>query len=186
MDIVTIIPAKGHSRRLPNKNICMFNGKPMLAWAIDACENSKYPMHVFVSSDSKNILEIAEWYGVQTIQRKPEVCGDNVYKQEVIRSAAEEIKRLFMRNGVEYPDIVISLQPNSPQIRGYHLDFGIDTLIEEDKDEIFSVDSNLMQNAAFRIMKWGYVFQRDLSTNCGVVVCDLKDIHTKEDMEETE
>jgi len=184
MKIITIIPAKGNSSRLPNKNILMFNGKPMLAWAIDACRESKYPMNVYVSSDSKDILEIAEWYDAKPIQRKTEVCGDNVYKQAVIRSAAEEVGNYCTLNEIDYPDIVISLQPNSPQIRGYHLDFAIDTFIKEGKDEIFSVDHNLMQNAAFRVMKWSYVFQRDLSTNCGVVVCDLKDIHTKKDMEE--
>jgi len=183
MNIVTAIPAKGNSNRLPNKNILMFNGKPMLAWAIEACEESKYPMEVYVSSDSEDVLKIAEWYGVNPLERHPDVCGDNVCKQAVIRSAAERIGTHRLVNELEFPDIVISLQPNSPQIRGYHLDFGIDALIREDKDEIFSVDSNLMQNAAFRIMKWSYVFQRDLSTNCGVVVCDLKDIHTKEDME---
>ena len=186
MKIITIIPAKGNSSRLPNKNILMFNGKPMLAWAIDACRESKYPMNVFVSSDSKEILKIAEQHGANPIQRNPDVCGDNVYKQAVIRSAAKEIGFRCEYSKVDYPDIVISLQPNSPQIKGYHLDLGIDILIREDKDEIFSVDSNLMQNAAFRIMKWSYVFQQDLSTNCGVVVCDLKDIHTKEDMEALE
>jgi CMP-N-acetylneuraminic acid synthetase len=186
MNIVTIIPAKGNSNRFPGKNIKPFNGKPMLAWAIMACKESKYDMAIYVSSDSKDVLAIAEFYGAKTIQRKRDVCGDDVYKQAVIRSAAGEIGNHLCDNGLDCPDIVISLQPNSPQIKGYHLDIGIDALIREDKDEIFSVDSNLMQNAAFRIMKWDYVFQKDLSTNCGVVVCDLKDIHTKEDMEEME
>ena len=40
-----------------------------------------------------------------------------------------------------------------------------------------------MQNAAFRIFRGKYVFQEDLSTNCGVVVCDLHDVHTLEDVE---
>jgi CMP-N-acetylneuraminic acid synthetase len=186
MNIITIIPAKGNSNRLPNKNILMFNGKPMLAWAINACKESKYFISTYVSSDCKNILDIAEQYGAKPIQRKKEVCGDDIYKQAVIRSAAEEIGCYCKDNGIDYPDVVISLQPNSPQIRGYHLDFAIDVFIESGRDEIFSVDNDLMQNAAFRIMKWNYVFQKDLSTNCGVVVCDLKDIHTKEDMEEIE
>ena len=49
--------------------------------------------------------------------------------------------------------------------------------------EIFSVGKNLIQNAAFRVFTSDYVFQEDLSTNCGVVVCDLRDIHTAEDVE---
>lgn len=183
MNIITIIPAKGNSNRLPKKNILMFNGKPMLSWAIAACRESRHPMDIYVSSDSKDVLDIAERYGAKPIQRALDVCGDNVYKQAVIRSAAEGIGEYCVLNKIDCPDIVISLQPNSPQIRWYHLDFAIDIFIKSGKDEIFSVDYNLMQNAAFRIMKWSYVFQRDLSTNCGVVVCDLKDIHTKEDME---
>ena len=39
-----------------------------------------------------------------------------------------------------------------------------------------------MQNAAFRIFKSDYVFQEDLSTNCGVFICDLHDVHTVEDV----
>lgn len=158
----------------------------MLAWAIEACRESKYPMNVYVSSDSRNILEIAEQYGARSIVRNVNVCGDNVPKQAVIRSASQEIGNYCYDNDIALPDIVISLQPNSPQIKGYHLDFGIDKFIMENKSEIFSVDSNLIQNGAFRIMKWDYVFQKDLSTNCGVVVCDLKDIHTEEELKEIE
>ena len=51
---------------------------------------------------------------------------------------------------------------------------------------IFSVDENLMQNAAFRIFKGDYVYQKDLSTNCGVVICDVPDIHTIEDLKMVE
>ena len=43
-----------------------------------------------------------------------------------------------------------------------------------------------MMNAAFRIMKSWYVFQRDLSTKTGVFVCDLVDVHTTEDIKEIE
>ena len=62
------------------------------------------------------------------------------------------------------------------------LDKGIDTLFKYNRDEVFSVDKDLMQNAAFRIFKGEYVFQKDLSTNCGVCVCDLHDVHTLEDI----
>ena len=80
------------------------------------------------------------------------------------------------------PEIFISLQANSPQIKAEHLDNAIDTLKKYDRDEIFSVGSNLMQNAAFRIFKAEYVMQKDLSTNCGVFVCELHDVHTEKDV----
>ena len=179
MKIVAIIPAKGNSNRLPNKNIICFKGKPMLYWAINACLESCYDIDVYVNSDSKVVLDIAKSFGANVVDRDLKVTGDNIFKQEIIRSTV-----FYLKNQSKIYDIVISLQANSPQIKGVDLDQGIDKFIQYNLHELFSVDRNLMQNAAFRIMKWSYVFQRDLSTNCGVVVCDLKDIHTKEDMEE--
>ena len=46
-----------------------------------------------------------------------------------------------------------------------------------------SVGPDLMQNAAFRIMKGWYVFQKDLSTKSGVYACDIHDVHTLDDIE---
>ena len=79
-------------------------------------------------------------------------------------------------------DIVVSLQANSPEITSEILDDAIETFIREDRNELLSVSDNLMQNAAFRIMKSWYVFQKDLSTKCGVYVCDIHDVHTIEDV----
>ena len=78
------------------------------------------------------------------------------------------------------------MQANSPTLTSMQLDKGINALLKNNKDEIFSVDSNLMQNAAFRIFKGDYVFQEDLSTNCGVVIADAHDIHTLGDVEKIE
>ena len=78
------------------------------------------------------------------------------------------------------------MQANSPTLTSSQLDKGISSLLEYNKDEIFSVDSNLMQNAAFRIFKGKYVFQKDLSTNCGVVIAEAYDVHTLEDIKNLE
>ena len=43
-----------------------------------------------------------------------------------------------------------------------------------------------MQNAAFRIFKGDYVFQKDLSTNCGVIISEAYDVHTIEDVKKLE
>jgi len=182
--IIAIIPAKGQSERLANKNKLVVNGKPMLYWAIKACKESKYDMDVWVSSEDNEILEMAKKFGAYPYKRAPSLSNAYVFKQEIIRDVINKLSRDWTYE--ERPDLVISLQPNSPQIRGAHLDRGIETLIENDKNEIFSVNSNLMQNGAFRVMKIGYVNQYDLSTYCGVVICDLIDIHDKEDLERVE
>ena len=97
---------------------------------------------------------------------------------EAVRSAVAYIED----NGGE-SNIYISLQANSPEITAEILDDAIKVFIENDRNELISVSPNLMQNAAFRIMKRGYVFQRDLSTKCGVYICDIHDIHTVDDID---
>ena len=176
MNIAAIIPARGGSKRLRGKNIHNLWGKPMIYWAIQACKESKYDIKTYASSDSMQILEIAQKFGAFPIFRGDATSTDDSPKQAAVRQAAIEIYK------VDKPDIWISLQPNSPEIKGADLDEAIDLLIQNKKDEIFSVDSNLMQNAAFRIFNGEYVLQRDLSTNCGVYVCDLIDVHTIEDI----
>lgn len=173
MKITAIIPARGNSKRLKKKNIFELWGKPMLYWAIDACNKSKYDIDIWVSSEDQEILEIVRSFNVKIVHRPEHLSQDHVYKQDVIRHAANFIKD---------SDIWISLQANSPTIKSEHLDKGIDTLLKYKRDEIISVDSNLMQNAAFRIFRGDYVYQKDLSTNCGVVICDLIDVHTMEDV----
>ena len=164
MKIVAIIPAKGNSRRLAEKNIHPIWGKPMLYWAIKACKDSKYNIEPWVSTESKKVAEIASEYGARIHDRSPELADSKAARH------------------IGPADIYISLQPNSPEITGKNLDNGIDIMLKYKRDEVFSVDSNLMQNAAFRVFKGDYVFQEDLSTSCGVVVCELHDVHTIEDI----
>jgi len=176
MRIVAIIPAKGTSRRLPKKNIYPIWGKPMLYWAIKACKESKYYIEPWVSTEDNEVAEIAKSFGARVHERNPELSDSKTYKQAVIRSAASYI------TNKSKVDMFISLQANSPEVKGTHLDEAINIFLKYERDEVFSVDENLMQNAAFRIFKGDYVFQEDLSTNCGVVVCNLHDVHTIEDV----
>lgn len=182
MKITAIIPARSGSKRLKNKNIFPVWGKPMLYWAIKACKESIYDIDVWVSTDSKEIGEISLLYGAEVIFRDESTSNDIAYKQEAIRDAAKKIDKL---NNCE-SDIYISLQANSPEIKSSNIDDAIKCLIENNKDEIISADSNFMQNGAFRIFKGKYVYQKDLSTNCGFIVCNLFDVHTKEDVEKLE
>ena len=179
MKVVAIIPARGGSKRLLRKNIAPIFNRPMMFWALQACRGSTYKIEPWVSSEDKEIIKVASSYGAKIHSRPPDLAKDDTYKQAVIRAAAKEI----LETEEEKPDIWISLQPNSPEIKSYHLDEAIDSLLVAERDEIFSVDWDLMQNAAFRVFRGDYVFQKDLSTNCGVYVCDIKDVHTQEDVD---
>ena len=181
MKICAIIPARGGSKRLKKKNIHPVWGYPMLYWSIQACKNCKYDITPWVSTEDDEIAEVAKDCGAQVIKRDARLADDKTYKQAVIRAAATAVE------ASEGPqDIYISLQANSPQIKPEHLEGAIDTLLTYKRSEVFSVDENLMQNAAFRIFKGDYVFQEDLSTNCGVFICPLHDVHTLEDVQNIE
>ena len=58
MNIFNIIPAKGNSNRLKNKNIYELNGKPLLQWTLEAAKKSKYLDRIFVSTESSTHIPI--------------------------------------------------------------------------------------------------------------------------------
>ncbi len=58
--IICIIPARGKSKRIKNKNIKVFNGKPIIAWSIIAAKKSKIFDQIIVSTDSKKIAKISK------------------------------------------------------------------------------------------------------------------------------
>ena len=65
MKIVAIIPARGNSKRLERKNIYQIWGKPMLYWSIRACQESKYNIEPWISTEDEEIKEIAECFGAK-------------------------------------------------------------------------------------------------------------------------
>lgn len=175
LSVYAIIPARGGSTRLPRKNIYPVWGQPMLYWAVQACKKSRYIDKTFVSTEDAEIADLARSLGAEVIDRPKSLADDLTFKQDVIVHAASVIP--------EKPDLVVSLQPNSPQVCAHDLDAAINKLVTYDRNEIFSVNENLIQNAAFRVMKYEYVFQRSISTRSGVYVAKYVDVHTREDVE---
>ena len=56
---IAIIPARGGSKRIPRKNIRIFAGRPMIAWAIEAARASNLFTHIVVSTEDEEIAAIA-------------------------------------------------------------------------------------------------------------------------------
>ena len=178
--IAVIIPARGGSKRLKDKNIATIWGKPMIFWALKAASGVTEIKDIFVSTESSKIKKTVEDLGFQVIDRPPELAGDSVIKMEPVRHAFESLPKRD-----EY-DIVICLQANSPEIHESHLNGARARFERFNLDELFSVDSDLMQNAAFRIIRAKHMGFKDLSINCGVFICDISDVHTQEDVDRLE
>lgn len=175
-NIIAIIPARSGSKRLKNKNIININGQPMISWTINAAKNSKLINQIYVSSDSRKILDIAKKNNVKTILRPPNISEDNVPKIEAIRHA---IKFLEKKQKI---DIVVSLQANSPNITAIDIDKCISDLLLKKKKEVISLDHELNQNAAIRVMTKETVFNEYLSTYFSCTINDAIDIHDKKDL----
>ena len=92
---VAIIPARGGSKRILRKNIKEFAGKPMIAWAIEAANNSGMFDEVIVSSDDQEILDIAKKLGGSKQFLRPERLADDMTPTvPVIAHAIEECANL--------------------------------------------------------------------------------------------
>ena len=179
-NVIVIIPARGGSKRLPNKNMVKIWGKPMIYWSIKASKNSKYVKSIYVTSDSKKILDYAKSLKVKLIKRPKTLSDDKTEKMKAIMHATNEIKKRSK------PTIIISLQANSPDVKSFDIDKCIEKLIRFNLNEVISTDENFNQNGTIRALREKQVFFDSLSTHCGFIVTNTSDIHTVGDLKKTE
>ena len=77
--IIAVIPARGGSKRIKNKNIKLFFGKPMIAWTIIAAKKAKVFKRILVSTDNIKIAKIAKKYGAEVPFLRPKkLAGDKI------------------------------------------------------------------------------------------------------------
>ena len=86
---IAVIPARGGSKRIPRKNIKTFNGKPMIAWSIEAAKSSGLFERIIVSTDDAEIAEVSKQCGAEVPFIRPaELSNDFAATTEVIAHAA--------------------------------------------------------------------------------------------------
>ena len=83
--ILTVIPARQNSKRLRDKNIKLWNGKPLIHWTIKSALKSKYDQEIIFSSDSIKYNKIALKSGANVPFVRPrELAKDNVQTKDVV------------------------------------------------------------------------------------------------------
>jgi pseudaminic acid cytidylyltransferase len=88
---IAIIPARGGSKRIPHKNIKEFCGKPMIAYAIEAAQETGLFERIIVSTDSEEIATVARFWGGETPFIRPhDLADDFVTTAPVIAHAVRE------------------------------------------------------------------------------------------------
>lgn len=109
-EILGIIPARGGSKSLPRKNIKPLCGKPLIAYTIEAAQDSYFFGRLVVSTEDKEIAEVAKGYGVQVVKRPKKLARDKTLIQPVIEQVLEYLERT--ENYKPYG--VVLLNPTSP------------------------------------------------------------------------
>ena len=133
MNVIAIIPARGNSKGIKNKNIINFCNKPLIYWTIEQSLKSKHiSQNVYVTSDNKDILDLSSSYGAIPILRPDELSTDTSSSEDALLHAIEKIEKTTSI------DLVVFLQCTSPLRETDDIDNAIDSFIKNDYDSLFS------------------------------------------------
>lgn len=129
--------ARGGSKGLPGKNIKPLMGKPLIAWAIDAARQSLHISQVFVSTDSREIADVALKYGaVVPFIRPAELASDHAPERLAWRHAVA-----WEQSQTEHPrmEIMVAVPTTTPLRTGADIDACIDLFCEGGAETVIGV-----------------------------------------------
>lgn len=135
MSSVAIIPARGGSKRIPRKNIRDFLGKPIIAYSIETALKSNLFDEVMVSTDDKEIAEIALEYGAKvpffrSIENANDFATTVDVLIEVIHSYKE--KDIQFENGC-------CIYPTAPLLKSLYLHQAYEKLNQDNFSSVFPI-----------------------------------------------
>ncbi|HDK25882.1 MAG TPA: acylneuraminate cytidylyltransferase family protein [Candidatus Atribacteria bacterium] len=127
--IVSLIPARGGSKRIPLKNIRLLNGKPLLSYVIEASLRSCVD-ETWVSTEDEEIKRIAIDYGAKVIDRPSELAEDDATTEQVIHHFINNIKT----------DIVVIIEPPHPLVKSEDINAVLDIMLKGNYDSVVSLE----------------------------------------------
>jgi len=134
---IAVIPARGGSKRIPRKNIKLFCGKPMIAWAIEAAKASRCFDDIIVSTDDDEIAAVAKAYGVTVPFKRPDkLSDDHTGTIPVIKHAVE-----WYHEYVKPVDYACCIYATAPFLQPGDITQGLTSVQNNDIDYAFSVTS---------------------------------------------
>ena len=121
MTVLGVIPARGGSKGIPDKNLALVGGRPLLAYTADAVKGSARLTRTIVSTDDARIADSARSLGLDVPFLRPSsLAADDTPMLPVLQHAVDTLKSDGFR-----ADIVVLLQPTSPLRRGEHIDAAV-------------------------------------------------------------
>jgi N-acylneuraminate cytidylyltransferase len=138
--VVALVPMKGHSERVPNKNLRPFAGRPLFNWILSTLEDVFAVDEVVVDTDSEEIAQgAAEFTKVRVIERPQELLGDLVSMNRIIGHDIGQVAS----------DLYLQTHATNPLLRGATVSQALQAFVEADEnDSLFSV--NRLQTRLYR------------------------------------
>lgn len=120
--VVAIIPARGGSKGIPNKNLKLVNNHPLIAWSIAAARASQKIDRIIVSTDSQDIADVVKTYGAEVPFLRPAEMADD---QSRDLAFLQHALNWFQQEENTTPKMWVQLRPTSPLRTGGIIDEAI-------------------------------------------------------------
>ncbi len=152
MKILYVIPARGGSKGIPQKNIKPLNGKPLIYYSIDVARLLTTDDHICVSSDDDEIIKVVEDYGLKVPFKRPAyLATDTATTNDVLLHAIN----FYESNGIYY-DVLVLLQPTSPLRKASHVEQAV-SLYNDSLDMVVSVKESHAASVICKENENGYL-----------------------------
>ena len=153
---ITIIPARGGSKRFPGKNTHALNGIPLIGYSIAYSLKNPQIVGTYVSTDAEDIKQISRKAGAEIIDRPAEFAGDHATTASAMKHAVQ----FLMDKGIEF-DYVVLLQATNPLRPKSLLKDAISIIEKGENDSLFTVnrsEKKLGKIIDGKFVPWNYKF----------------------------
>ena len=128
---ICIVPARGGSKRIKNKNLVKFLKKPLIQWTIEFAKKSKFIDDIYISTDDKKIINFSKKKKIKFINRPKKLSNNKIMPDAAVKHAYLKIKKKS--------DFIVTLQPTSPLRNAYDIDNAIKKIVNSKADSLTSV-----------------------------------------------
>ena len=136
MRVLFVITARGGSKGVSRKNIRLIGDLPLIAFKIISAQKTKFSKRIIVSTDDKEIAEVALKYGAEVPFMRPEyLASDIASSMDVVEHAMNWIKE----NDVNHYDYICLLEPSSPFATYVDLNQAIESMVAGNADTLVGV-----------------------------------------------
>lgn len=134
---LAVIPARGGSKRIPRKNIKLFDGKPMIAWSVQAAQDAGVFDRIIVSTDDPEIASVARAFGADVPFMRPVELSDDYTGTIPVIAHAIDWHKIHSSD----PHQVCCIYATAPFIQGRDIQRGLEVLEHSGADFAVSVSS---------------------------------------------